>query len=75
MSSRIFQSVVLQMKDSTDRAIGVIDSEGTVVACNELSLHWRALARRGGADQPGGERRGALRGAHLQGPDRLGLPV
>ena len=43
MSSRIFQSVVLQMKDSTERAIGVIDSEGTVVACNELSCigeHW-----------------------------------
>ena len=37
MSSRVFQSVVLQMKDSTDRAIGVIDSEGTVVACNELT--------------------------------------
>ncbi len=37
MSSRIFQSVVLQMKDSTDRAIGVIDSEGTVVACNDLT--------------------------------------
>lgn len=37
MSSRIFQSVVLQMKESTDRAIGVIDSEGTVVACNELT--------------------------------------
>lgn len=37
MSSRIFQSVVLQMKDSTDRAIGVIDSEGTVIACNELT--------------------------------------
>lgn len=37
MSSRIFQSVVLQMKDSTDRTIGVIDSEGTVVACNELA--------------------------------------
>ena len=37
MSSRIFQSVVLQMKDSTDRPIGVIDSEGTVVACNELT--------------------------------------
>ena len=43
MSSRIFQSVVLQLKDSTERAIGVIDSEGTVVACNELSCigeHW-----------------------------------
>lgn len=38
MSSRIFQSVVLQMKDSTDRAIGVIDSEGTVVSCNKLIL-------------------------------------
>ncbi len=37
MSSRIFQSVVLQMKDSTQRAIGVIDSEGTVVACSELA--------------------------------------
>ena len=37
MSSRIFQSVVLQMKDGTDRAVGVIDSEGTVVACNELT--------------------------------------
>ena len=37
MSSRIFQSVVLQLKDCTDRPIGVIDSEGTVVACNELT--------------------------------------
>lgn len=37
MSSRVFQSVVLQLKDSTDRAIGVIDGEGTVVACNELT--------------------------------------
>ncbi len=47
MSSRIFQSVVLQMKDSTDRAIGVVDSEGTVVACNELSSigeHWPVAA-------------------------------
>ena len=37
MSNRIFQSVVLQMKDCTDRAIGVIDSEGTVIACNVLT--------------------------------------
>jgi len=43
MSSRVFQSVVLQMKDCTDRAIGVIDSEGTVVSCSELPRigeHW-----------------------------------
>ncbi len=37
MSSRIFQSIVLQMKDCSDRAVGVVDGQGTVVACNELS--------------------------------------
>ena len=37
MSSRIFQSIVLQMKDCSDRAVGVIDEQGTVVACNELA--------------------------------------
>ena len=46
MSNRIFQSVVLQMKEGTDRVIGVIDAEGTVVACDELSLvgeHWAGV--------------------------------
>lgn len=38
MSSRMFQSVIAQMKDATDRTIGVIDAEGTVVASGELSL-------------------------------------
>lgn len=60
MSSRIFQSVVLQMKDSTERAIGVIDSEGTVVACNELSCigeHWPGAV---GGGQQGRGRRGPL---------------
>ena len=38
MSSRIFQSVIVQMKDATNRPIGVIDSEGTVVASSELAL-------------------------------------
>jgi len=38
MSGRIFQSVIVQMKEATDRVIGVIDSEGSVVACSELSL-------------------------------------
>ncbi len=37
MSSRIFQSIVLQIKDCSDRVVGVIDEQGTVVACNELS--------------------------------------
>lgn len=38
MSSRIFQSVIVQMKDATDRCMGVIDAEGFVVACSELSM-------------------------------------
>jgi len=38
MSSRIFQSVIVQMKDATDRTIGVIDNDGMVVACSELSF-------------------------------------
>ncbi len=43
MSSRMFQGVVLQMKDNVNRTVGVIDSEGTVVACSELTCigeHW-----------------------------------
>ena len=38
MSSRIFQSVIIQMKEATDRCIGVIDDQGFVVACSELSM-------------------------------------
>jgi len=38
MSSRIFQSVIVQMKDAVDRRLGVIDEMGFVVACNELSM-------------------------------------
>ena len=34
MSSRVFQSVVLQLKESTSRTIGVIDINGTIVACS-----------------------------------------
>ncbi len=46
MSNRIFQSVVLQMKEGTDRVVGVIDAEGTVVACDDQSLigaRWDAV--------------------------------
>lgn len=38
MSSRIFQSVIIQMKDATERTIGVADNQGFVVACSELSM-------------------------------------
>lgn len=37
VASRIFQSIVLQLKESSQRTVGVIDGDGTVVACSELS--------------------------------------
>ena len=47
MSSRIFQSVISQMKDCTKLPLGVVDAEGTVVACTEPALvgqHWPQVA-------------------------------
>ena len=38
MSSRMFQSVIVQMKEATDRLIGVIDNEGFVVSCSDTAL-------------------------------------
>jgi len=38
MSSRIFQNVIIQMKDSVDRTIGVVDEQGFVVASSELAM-------------------------------------
>jgi len=38
MSSRIFQSVILQMKDATNRQIGVIDSDGAVISCSDSTI-------------------------------------
>ena len=35
MSNGVFQSVILQLKDIPDRVFGVIDSEGTVIACTD----------------------------------------
>ena len=38
MSSRIFQNVIIQMKDNVDRTIGVVDEQGFVVASSELAM-------------------------------------
>ncbi len=38
MSSRVFQNVINQMKDATSRVLGVVDTDGVVVSCNDLSL-------------------------------------
>ena len=37
MANRVFQGVVYQMRDALSRVAGVIDENGTVVACTELS--------------------------------------
>ena len=38
MSGRIFQNIVLQLKENTDRTVGVLDGDGIVIACSDLSL-------------------------------------
>ncbi|MGM9669130.1 MAG: PucR family transcriptional regulator [Faecousia sp.] len=38
MSNSVFQSVILQLKDATDRVLGVIDTEGCVVSCTDSSM-------------------------------------
>ena len=36
MSTRVFQSVINQLKDTVDRTVAVIDDTGAVIACSEL---------------------------------------
>ena len=43
MSNRLFQGVVHQMKDAVDRVIGVVDENGVVVACSELTRIGEAI--------------------------------
>ena len=38
MSNSVFQNVIVQLKDVTDRVFGVIDTEGCVVSCTDMSL-------------------------------------
>ena len=38
MSSRIFQSVIVQIKEATDRCIGIVDDQGFVITCSELPM-------------------------------------
>lgn len=38
MSGRIFQSVIVQMKEATDKVIGIMDADGGVLACSALNL-------------------------------------
>lgn len=49
MSNRIFQGVILQLKEATDRHVGVMDVDGNVISCTNGALmgkRWpEAIAR------------------------------
>ena len=38
MSNSVFQSVIVQLRDISDRTFGVIDTEGSVVSCTDMTL-------------------------------------
>ena len=38
MSNSVFQSVIVQLREISDRTFGVIDTEGAVVSCTDMSL-------------------------------------
>ena len=38
MSSSVFQSVIVQLRDVSDRVFGVIDTEGCVISCTDMSV-------------------------------------
>jgi len=52
MSNSVFQSVIVQLKEISDRTFGVIDTEGCVVSCTDVSLlgeRWTDAALRVGS--------------------------
>ena len=38
MSNSVFQNVILQLREVSDRTVGVIDTEGCVISCTDASL-------------------------------------
>ncbi len=38
MSNSVFQSVIIQLKEISDRTFGVMDTEGCVVSCTDMSM-------------------------------------
>ena len=38
MSSSVFQSVISQLKDIVDRPFGIIDADGSVISCTDVTL-------------------------------------
>ena len=38
MSNSVFQSVIIQLKEISERTFGVMDTEGCVVSCTDMSM-------------------------------------
>ncbi len=38
MPNRLFQGIINQMREATDRTIGVVDESGSVISCSELGM-------------------------------------
>ena len=56
MSNSVFQSVIVQLKDATDRVLGVMDAEGCVVACTDVTVlgeRWTDTAVKVGSGSDG----------------------
>ena len=56
MSNGVFQSVIVQLKEISDRAFGVVDSEGVVISCTDITLigeRWPEAALRVSAASDG----------------------
>ena len=55
MSNSVFQSVMIQLKDASDRIFGVVDTDGYVVSCTDTALlgeRWAdAVVKLTGSDQ------------------------
>ena len=52
MSNSVFQSVIVQLREISDRTFGVVDSDGFVVSCTDNSLqgeHWADAALKVGS--------------------------
>ena len=51
MSNSVFQSVIVQLRDISDRVFGVIDTEGCVISCTDMTMlgeRWADAALRVG---------------------------
>ena len=56
MSNSVFQSVIVQLKEISDRTFGVMDTEGCVVSCTDVSLlgeRWADAALKVGSASEG----------------------